>query len=333
MKGWKPLRCSHKRHGTSLIGDKANGSGEYFGGGIHIPIWKRHLVPTELQLDILKAAQRQEPRGRFVIDCFAGTKSLRRSCEILGLKYVSVDIDPSVYTCTRKVNGECSRVQTDLVQDLRNIDIERLIKKACKKVGERPERLLLLWCSVPCTTYSQLQTMNRVDKRHRDWNTKRAITQQVHDDDVVTTNWATQLLQQMGEYESSESEEGSQISDETEEEEEEEEGDTVIDEFNGNVISVRQPWASRAVLGRIHTILVRQRLEVPQIVGIHASCTDCDYDLPTGCVVGYVKVISARDGMWELEGSETIDPPILAKGSINLFQLGNLPKQKQISLE
>ena len=98
--------------------------------------------------------------------------------------------------------------------------------------------------------------------------------------------------------------------------------------FDGYVISVRQPWASRAVEGRIHTIPVRHRLEeVPKIVAIHASCSEQYGNYPHGCVLAYVRVISARDELWSIEGCEEVGH-VQAKGDINIFKVDGLPMPK-----
>ena len=52
------------------------------------------------------------PGGRWVLDLFSGTQSLKIACEMLGLEYVGVDAEESAV----RPGGE--RVKTDIVQDL-----------------------------------------------------------------------------------------------------------------------------------------------------------------------------------------------------------------------
>ena len=161
-----PRRCNCPggRHSSSMVGDRARGRRKDRGGGRSPPLSVRHTVPTELHLDILLSALEAIPGGRWVLDLFSGTQSLKIACEMLGLEYVGVDAEESAV----RPGGE--RVKTDLVQDLTGCDLPLLIKRGAKVAGCRARELLLVWMSVPCTTYSQAQTINPGHLRHRDYS-------------------------------------------------------------------------------------------------------------------------------------------------------------------
>jgi hypothetical protein len=186
----KRCNCPNFRHASSIVGDRAKGKRLDHGGGKSPPMHCKHAIPTELHLEILRRAQQSEPDSTWVLDCFSGTQSLQKATDILGLKYVSADIEEWV-----KI-GNKGRVKTDLVRDLCDVNISKLIKEASRIVDERPTDLLLLWCSPPCTTFSQCQTLMKQDRRHRDYGhpERPALSDAARKDDAMIANLVRQLL-------------------------------------------------------------------------------------------------------------------------------------------
>ena len=176
-------KCPGRRHASSLVGDKARGRRKDRGGGKAPPLAFKHAIPTELHLQILSKV-----RGDgFVLDLFCGTQSLKIACDILGLKYIGVDIKK----WARRPDGE--KVSTDIVQDLSGCDLREVIRRASKLARCK---LLLVWISVPCVTFSQAQTISPPGRRHRDYShpARPPISQTAKDHDALVANIATQLL-------------------------------------------------------------------------------------------------------------------------------------------
>ena len=182
-------QCPNFRHASSLIGDKAKGTRGDHGGGKSPPLHFKHMIPTEIHMEVLKRAIKGEPNSTWVLDLFSGTKSLKKACDRLNLKYIGVDIESRVKTA----NGH---VETDIVRDLSDVNIRKIIKEASEIVGARPRDLLLLWASPPCTTFSQCQTLNAPERRHRDYGhpQRPALSEAAHRDDALVTNLVRQLL-------------------------------------------------------------------------------------------------------------------------------------------
>ena len=103
---------------------------------------------------------------------------------------ISTDIEEWVKT------GDRGYVKTDIVRDLCDVNISKLIKEASRIVDERPKDLLLLWLSPPCTTFSQCQTLMKEDKRHRDYGhpERPALSDAARRDDAMIENLVRQLL-------------------------------------------------------------------------------------------------------------------------------------------
>lgn len=181
--------CPNFRHASSLIGDRARGKRLDHGGGKSPPLHFKHMIPTQVHMEVLKRAMRGEPNSTWVLDLFSGTQSLRRACDRLHLKYAGVDIESRVKTA----NGH---VETDIVRDLSDVNITEIVNEAASVVGERPQDLLLLWASPPCTTFSQCQTLNAPEKRHRDYSDpqRRARSEAAQRDDALVENLVRQLL-------------------------------------------------------------------------------------------------------------------------------------------
>ena len=184
IQGWRPKLCNHPRHDSVLIG-RMDGSNK------PLPLWRRHSVPFELHLDLVKAAMSQRPTGKFVLNLFSGTQSFSEACLHVGLKYVSADCKSQVYT---GIPGR-RYVVTDLCEDLRAASLEDLISRAAKSVGCKPCDLLLVWASTPCTTYTQIQRLQPPARRHR--LGMHAQTAAAQMDDLLTMHWAKQLLAAM----------------------------------------------------------------------------------------------------------------------------------------
>ena len=91
--------------------------------------------------------------------------------------------------------GDRGYVKTDIVRDLCDVNISKLIKEASRIVDERPKDLLLLWLSPPCTTFSQCQTLMKQDKRHRDYShpERPALSEAARKDDAMISNLVRQL--------------------------------------------------------------------------------------------------------------------------------------------
>ena len=185
----KRCNCPNFRHASSILGDKARGKRLDHGGGKTPPMHYKHAIPTELHLEVLRRAQQSEPDSTWVLDTFSGTQSLKKATDILGLKYVSVDIEE----CVKTGDGY---VKTDIVRDLSDVNISKLIKEASRIVNERPNDLLLLWLSPPCTTFSQCQTLMKPERRHRDYSdpTRPAISEAARRDDAMVQHLVDQLL-------------------------------------------------------------------------------------------------------------------------------------------
>ena len=189
--GFEPRRCTceGQRHFSSLVGDKARGARGDHGQGAKARLSVKHTVPTQLLCELLANARRMRPDSKFVLDLFAGTQSVRRACDELKLKYVSVDIAPKVRT------PEGSYVTMDIVQDLQNASLDDLITRSARLVGEDPKSLLLVWLSPPCTTYSCANTLKPPAQRYRDWShpERPPITEAARRDDELVEHWINQL--------------------------------------------------------------------------------------------------------------------------------------------
>jgi hypothetical protein len=187
---WEPRRCNcpGNRHASSLIGDKARGKRHNWGQGKSPTLHFKHAVPTELQLQVLRGAKATTPKGTFVLDLFAGTQSLKLAADLLGVKYVSVDILPTV-----KVSD--GYVKTDIVRDLDGANLKELIREAAKLIGEKPKNLLLMWLSPDCRTFSQAQTLCPLHRRHRDYTdpSRPAISQMARHHDHMISHLVSQL--------------------------------------------------------------------------------------------------------------------------------------------
>jgi len=323
-----PKLCPHKRHDSSLIGDKSTGGPQYFKNGVTMQLWQRHSVPTELQLDVLRAARQAKPGGQWVLDCFSGGQSLKLAAERLGLLYVGADVKPKVYV--GRQGGERAYVATDLCEDIREAELPELVRRAAKRVGLPPKALLLVWCSPPCTTYSQIQTLNPPERRHRDFaNGKVARTPEAHADDRLTAHWAAQALRAMAD---AAGEAGSADDDD--------DNDDDADGWRGPVISLPPALASAIVERAIRGVRGRHRLAPPAWVAVYASKGRNEDDasddalppgalppgvlpsgalstgglgvgtLPAGAVVGFVHVARVVDGVWHLDGRVRLEEPV-----------------------
>ena len=329
-----PKLCPHKRHGSSLIGDKSTGGSQYYKNGVTMQLWQRHSVPTELQLDVLRAARLAKPRGKWVLDCFSGGQSLKLAAERLGLLYVGADVKPKVYV--GRQGGERAYVATDLCEDIREADLPDLVRRAAERVGLPPSALLLVWCSPPCTTYSQIQTLNPPERRHRDFaNGKVARTPQAHADDRLTAHWAAQALRAMADT----------VGDDDDDDDADDDG------WRGPVISLSPALANAIVERAIRGVRGRHRLAPPTWVAVYASkerneddaasdlgddASDLGDDalppgalppgvlpsgalstgglgegaLPSGAVVGFVHVTRVVEGVWHLDGRVRLEEPV-----------------------
>jgi len=189
--GFEPKRCTCEggRHFSSLVGDKARGARGDHGQGAKARLSVKHTVPTQMLCELLTNARRARPHASFVLDLFSGTQSVRRACDELGLKYVSVDVAPRVRT------PEGTYVTTDIVQDLQAASLDDLITRGARLVGEDPRALLMVWLSPPCTTYSCANTLKPPAQRHRDWSdpTRPPITEAARRDDELVEHWIGQL--------------------------------------------------------------------------------------------------------------------------------------------
>ena len=313
-----PKLCPHKRHDSSLIGDKSTGGPQYFKNGVTMQLWQRHSVPTELQLDVLRAARGAKPGGKWVLDCFSGGQSLKLAAERLGLSYVGADVKPKVYV--GRQGGERAYVTTDLCEDIREAELPELVRRAAKRVGLPPSALLLVWCSPPCTTYSQIQTLNPPERRHRDFaNGKAARTPEAHADDRLTAHWAAQALRAMT---------GTAGEDGDDSDDDNDDGDG----WRGPVISLPPPLATAIVEQGVRAVKARQRLAPPAWVAVYASLASeealppgapssggppaaggslpASAPLPASAVVGFVHVARVVDGAWQLDGRVRLEEPV-----------------------
>ena len=311
---WSPKRCHHKSHaGGSLIGDLATGGPDYFGKGKTQPLWYRHLVPHQLQIDILKAAMKLRPNATFVLDCFSGTQSLKTACEYLGLCYIGADIKPQVYTGKK---GEQRYAKTDLCIDLKYANLASLIQRSAQLLNASPNELLMVWVSPPCTTYSQIQTINPPEKRHRDYSklTRDAQTPEARSDDELTKHWSSQILRAIRgelelinvdlEYESTEGDSDIEVE--------------LRNDWDGYCISLREPFATCcAVEGICERFPFRNKLPASQWFAVHST--------EKSAVIGFVHVFAAANGFWYVDKCEPIQP-IAAKGSINMWKMKGLPQ-------
>ena len=278
-------RCRHGTHGTgSMVGDYYRGSRDYFRGGKTPPLWYKHAIPTQLATAILESALRVNPTGTWILDCFSGTQSMKRAADTLGLGYCGVDIKPHVYI------GNNERVKTHLVKDLSTVDLQQLVSEAASTIGEDPFKLLLLWASPCCTTYSQCQQLCKVENRHRDYSTpeRRALTDQARRDDAMTAHWAAALLAL--------------------------EGNTTPPQNSGPCITIQQPLASQAVNGEITTLLTRLSVGPGTWVCVYAM-KGADSSLQAGGMIGYVRVKECRSGVWEIDECTSFDILPAACGS------------------
>ena len=73
-------------------------------------------------------------------------------CEKHGIAYVSADWKERIYIGLR--GGHRQYVNTDMVGDLSRAYIKDLVKRAASRVGLRPDQILWLHASCPCTSYS-----------------------------------------------------------------------------------------------------------------------------------------------------------------------------------
>ena len=195
--------CEGKRHASSLIGDKARGKRHTYGQGKKLPLPSKHAVPTELQIEVLSRAQTANPQATWVLDLFSGTQSLKVAAGRLKLKYVGVDIEEKVRvdrvdrvgSVGSTTKGTSRFVETDIVKDLQESDVRQVIKEASLLAGEREDKLLLVWASPPCTTFSQCQTLLKPEKRHRDYSVphRPAISDHARRDDALVSNLVAQL--------------------------------------------------------------------------------------------------------------------------------------------
>lgn len=269
-------RCMHKTHDSgSMVGDFYQGSHKRWRGGKTPPLWYKHSIPTELGTVILEAALRVNPNGTWMLDCFCGTQSMKRAADHLGLKYCGVDIKPSVYIG----NGE--RVKTTLVKDLSTVDLNELVEEAANAIGEDPRRLLLLWASPSCTTYSQCNQLCKRENRHRDYSTpdRKPLTDKARRDDAMCESWGDALLAL----------EGYQAPPPT-----------------LQCITLQQPIASQAAKGQITELLTRLTVPSGSWIGVYAMKGVCDSE-PFEGIIGCVHVKECRFGVWEIGDSTSFD--------------------------
>lgn len=146
--GWEVRRCKcpGQRHASSLIGDKARGSRHDWGQGRTPPLSYKHAVPHEVQCMLLRSAKRAAPHATWCLDLFSGGQSLKVACDLEGLRYVGVDIEPTA----KAADG--TLMHTHLVEDLSRADLADLVRCGAKIAGATPEELCLCWISPPCTT-------------------------------------------------------------------------------------------------------------------------------------------------------------------------------------
>ena len=180
-------RCPGQRHASSIVGDKARGKRGDHGQGRTPPMHYKHAVPTELRLLVLRRAM-EASAGTWVLDLFSGTQSLKRACDLLGLGYVSVDIQPRVKTCE-------GHVTTHIVRDLRGADLGALVREGAELLEVASEDLLMVWMSPDCRTYSQAQTLCPLGRRHRDYSKARRppLTDAARESDATVANLVNQL--------------------------------------------------------------------------------------------------------------------------------------------